>query len=244
MKTLSKHLTYANLMASFAVFLALGGAAFAVKQAKKNSVTSASIRNGAVTSADVKDESLTIADVGPNAIGAGEVANQSLSGAEIENNSIGSNHINNNDLGGDDIDEASLEAVPLAKQAGVGRYGFNGSCNPESATFEPCSVAEITLDRPGRLLVTGTVEGEPEAGTSRGSGNCRIGTTLGPIGASTIRTEILPEDQVIQRTMTVVTDVFPAGTHSVGVDCNEVNPAIDGIVFGQARVTVVALSDA
>ena len=62
MKRITKALSYGNVMASFAVFLALGGAAFAA-QAAKNSVTSASIKNAAVTGKDVKDDTLTGADV-------------------------------------------------------------------------------------------------------------------------------------------------------------------------------------
>lgn len=63
MKQISKRLTYANVMSSIAVFLVLGGAAFAAaklpknsvgtKQLKKNSVTTQKIKNGAVTGAKV-----------------------------------------------------------------------------------------------------------------------------------------------------------------------------------------------
>ena len=66
-------LSYANVMATIAVFIALGGASYAAiqlpkssvgsKQLKKNAVTSAKIRKGAVSGAKVKDGSLTGADV-------------------------------------------------------------------------------------------------------------------------------------------------------------------------------------
>jgi hypothetical protein len=42
-------LTYANVMASVAVFLALGGGAYAATQLKKNSVGTKQLKNGAVT---------------------------------------------------------------------------------------------------------------------------------------------------------------------------------------------------
>ncbi|HET9592976.1 MAG TPA: hypothetical protein VFP17_08670 [Solirubrobacterales bacterium] len=63
MKKITKRLTYANVMSSIAVFLVLGGAAFAAaklpknsvgtKQLKKNAVTTQKIKNGAVTGAKV-----------------------------------------------------------------------------------------------------------------------------------------------------------------------------------------------
>ncbi len=56
-------LTYANVVASLALFLALGGAAYAATQLPKNSVGSTQIRNGSVTSADVKNDSLTAGDL-------------------------------------------------------------------------------------------------------------------------------------------------------------------------------------
>jgi hypothetical protein len=68
MNQIRKRLTYANVMSSVAVFLVLGGAAFAAiklpknsvgtKQLKKNAVTTAKIKNGAVTGAKIKLSSL------------------------------------------------------------------------------------------------------------------------------------------------------------------------------------------
>ena len=67
MKRLRSKLTYANVMATIAVFIALGGAAYAAglpknsvgsKQIKKNAVSGAKIKKGAVTGAKIKLASL------------------------------------------------------------------------------------------------------------------------------------------------------------------------------------------
>lgn len=68
MKHLRQRLTYANVMATIAVFIALGGAGYAAtklpknsvgtKQIKKNAITTAKIRRGAVTGAKVQTSSL------------------------------------------------------------------------------------------------------------------------------------------------------------------------------------------
>jgi hypothetical protein len=55
--------TYANVTATLALFLALGGSTYAASQLARNSVGNAQLKNNAVTSAKVRDHSLTSADL-------------------------------------------------------------------------------------------------------------------------------------------------------------------------------------
>lgn len=64
MKRLRGRLTYANVMATVAVFIALGGSAYAATQLKKNSVGTKQLKNSAVTGTKVKDGSLSAVDIG------------------------------------------------------------------------------------------------------------------------------------------------------------------------------------
>ena len=74
LKGLRRHLSYANVMATIAVFVALGGAGYAAvklpknsvgtKQLKRDAVTSVKIRNSTVTGGDVKNGSLSARDFG------------------------------------------------------------------------------------------------------------------------------------------------------------------------------------
>jgi len=57
-------LSYANVMSTIAVFIALGGTSYAVA---RNSVGNAQLRKNAVTSAKVKDRSLRASDLAPSA---------------------------------------------------------------------------------------------------------------------------------------------------------------------------------
>jgi hypothetical protein len=63
MRGLRGKLTYANLMATVAVFIALGGASYAATQLPKNSVGAKQLNKNAVTTAKVKKEAITAAKV-------------------------------------------------------------------------------------------------------------------------------------------------------------------------------------
>lgn len=62
MRSLRPHLTYANVMSSLAVFILLGGGAYAAVKLPRNSVGASQIRASAVGSAEVKNRSLLPAD--------------------------------------------------------------------------------------------------------------------------------------------------------------------------------------
>ena len=59
MKRISAKLSYANVMATVAVFLALGGAAYAATKLPKNSVGTNQIKKGAVTGIKIKKGTIT-----------------------------------------------------------------------------------------------------------------------------------------------------------------------------------------
>src|SRR4051794_21948862 len=72
-------LTYANVTATIALFIALGGASYAAmklpknsigsKQLKKSSVTTGKIKNGAVTTAKIKNGAVTGAKIQASSLG-------------------------------------------------------------------------------------------------------------------------------------------------------------------------------
>jgi hypothetical protein len=61
-KKVGAHLTFANVVACLALFIALGGASYAAFKLPKNSVGTKQLKNGAVTEAKVKDGSLLSKD--------------------------------------------------------------------------------------------------------------------------------------------------------------------------------------
>ena len=64
-RRIKRCLSFANVVSVIALFVALGGGAYAVQVAKKNSVNSTSIRNGSIRSVDIGRGQVRVADLGP-----------------------------------------------------------------------------------------------------------------------------------------------------------------------------------
>lgn len=91
--------TYGNVVATLALFIALGGVSWAATSLPKNSVSSKAIKKNAVTSAKIKK----------NAVNSSKVKNKSLTGADVKGKS----------LTGAQINESTLGTVPSAASAGT-----------------------------------------------------------------------------------------------------------------------------
>ena len=125
---LRSHLTYANVMATIAVFIALGGGTTAVALNGSNTVQSDDLGPGAQVKA---------ADLADNAVNSAEIANGQVKNPDILNGAVTTNKlrdgsVGNADLGPDSvtgakvlddsltgakINESTLATVPSATQA-------------------------------------------------------------------------------------------------------------------------------
>lgn len=76
-------LTYANVVASLALFVALGGVSYAALTLPANSVGGKQIRKNAVTGPKVKNSSLSGADIKNSSITGSDVKDKSLSAADF-----------------------------------------------------------------------------------------------------------------------------------------------------------------
>jgi hypothetical protein len=113
---LHAHLTYANVTATLALFVALGGSSYAAlnfpknsigtRQLKKGSVTAAKVANNAINGAKVKDGSLSGADIVAGSLGKVSSAGAADSAtnatnASNANHALNADHASNADeLGG------------------------------------------------------------------------------------------------------------------------------------------------
>ncbi len=145
MKRFRLRLTYANVIASLALFVALGGSAVAAglaknsvgpNQLKQGAVTAAKIKKQAVTSGKIAPKAVTAGKLGPNAVlpgnlGAGiistdKIAASAVTAEKIKNNVVTTNKITNNSVttqklaagavGTSNLAEGSVTGAKIAKE--------------------------------------------------------------------------------------------------------------------------------
>jgi hypothetical protein len=216
------HLTFANVVSLMALFVALGGTATAVSY-----VVSSNSQVGANTISGHHPPS-------------GEHSN-------LIPASVNGQDVNDNSLRGADINESTLGTVPRATLGGLGRWTGSSLqqdlCDPNSDTFIPCATTNVNLPKPSRVLVIGRVDASTGGAAANGFGQCRIGTTSGPVIASTTSANVpgIANGFVETDNLSVVgvTDVLPAGSNGLGIDCNQTGGAIS---YRGSAVAAVGIS--
>lgn len=108
-------LTYANVMATIAVFVALGGVSYAAIKLPKNSVGSKQIKKNAVVGAKIKKGAIT----------GDKIANGTITGTNIKAGSLTGSDIANTTVTGANINQATLNSVRASNVYGV---SLNGNC--------------------------------------------------------------------------------------------------------------------
>jgi hypothetical protein len=136
MKRFRPRLTYANVIASLALFVALGGSAVAAglaknsvgpNQLKKGSVTAKAIRKQAVTSGKIAPKAIVAGKLGPNAVlpgnlGAGiidasKISAGAVTAEKIKNNVITTAKLNNAAVTSQKISASGVATSNLAEKS-------------------------------------------------------------------------------------------------------------------------------
>jgi hypothetical protein len=143
------HLSYANVMASIAVFIALGGGAYAAVIAPKNSVVSRSIKNGQVKRQDLGSGAVTNTRIGRKAvsnskIGPNAISNSKLRDASVSSSKIADGSVTTSKLGDNSVTTAKLadSAVTSSKLAA---NSVSGLTQITDGTVTGADVLENTL---------------------------------------------------------------------------------------------------
>lgn len=158
----------AMLVALLALFVALGGSAFAVsrvgtKQLKKNAVTTAKIRNGAVTSAKLGSGSVTGAKVRANSVGGSKLADGSIGGPKLVDGAIGESAMAADSVGQTQLIDGSVTAEKIAAPdrlalKGALAYGLVDFAGPSLVTGSTSGFSGVARSGPGIYCLTPTPE--------------------------------------------------------------------------------------
>jgi hypothetical protein len=158
MKSIKDRLSYANVMATIAVFIALGGSAYAATQLKKNSVGAKQLKSGAVTSAKIKNEAVSTEKIKNGAITSSKLANGSVGGAQLKPNSIIGANVQNGSLTGAQINASTLGTVPAATRATSAKEATSAA-TANKAKEATSAVSANNSEQLGGIGPTGFIQG-------------------------------------------------------------------------------------
>lgn len=121
-----QRLTYSNVIATMALFLALGGVAVAAglprnsvgpKQLKRGAVTAAKIRKQAVTTAKLANGAVTIGKLGPNSVGPNNIGNGAVTTPKLGASSVIASTIKNSVVTTNKLNNEAVTTPKLGKEA-------------------------------------------------------------------------------------------------------------------------------
>jgi hypothetical protein len=247
---LSSRLTYANVMATIALFVALGGGAYAAGVLPANSVGTKQLKKNAVTAAKVKDGSLLETDFKTGQLPAGARGAAGLKG----------------DTG------AKGDTGPAGPKGDQGQKGDTGDVGPTASTdatngtdvlvpaggavvtaVDLASVTngagdrQITTTFPGRIMVVGQTSVYSNGVNSPGQAYCRLQISDGS-GPNNGLTDVgqlgrfnFPATQLYTNLFSLSgSAVKPAGTYNVKLVCGDLSVA-NGLTASLSNLIVWAV---
>lgn len=132
MKQLKRHLSYANVMSTIAVFLLLGGATAVAAKKQTQKIGTTQLKASAVTTNKIKNGAVAEAKLAGSAVTNGKLAEGSVTGGKIADGAVGGSKIAGDAVTGDKVNESTLSEVPSANSANPGAFalvGANGIVN-------------------------------------------------------------------------------------------------------------------
>jgi len=145
MKSRLPKLTYSNVIASLALFIALGGAAVAAglpknsvgaNQLKRGAVTAAKLKKAAVTSGKLAPKSVIAGKLGANAVLPGNIGNGAITSDKIGAGAVIANSIKNNVVTTNKLNNKAVTTDKLGNESVTTPILANGSVTPGKLSKE------------------------------------------------------------------------------------------------------------
>jgi hypothetical protein len=139
-------LTYANAMATIAVFIALGGASYAALKLPKNSVGSNQLKKHAVTTAKIKKEAVTAAAVKQGALTGTQINESTLGTVPDATHAAGAD--NAGQVAGNDVSSIAVrQPIPTPLTAIYSEKGLQikAECTPTGVEIKADVPAQAHL---------------------------------------------------------------------------------------------------
>lgn len=145
MKSRLPQLNYSNVIATIALFVALGGAAVAAglpknsvgpKQLKRGAVTAAKLKRGAVTGGKLAPKSVVAGKLGANAILPGNITNGAVTTSKIGTGAVIARSIKNGVITTNKMNNKAVTTAKLDDEAVTTPILANGSVTPGKLSKE------------------------------------------------------------------------------------------------------------
>jgi hypothetical protein len=142
---LRPRLSYSNVLATLALFIALGGAAVAAglpkssvgtRQLKRGAVTAAKLHRGAVTSGKLAPKSVIAGKLGPSAVTPGNIGNGAVTTAKLAAGSVIASTIKNGVVTTNKLANEAVTTPKLAKDS-VTASKLSPELGPLLGTLKP-----------------------------------------------------------------------------------------------------------
>ncbi len=153
-----RHLTYANVIATIALVIALGGGvAVAANTIRSTDIVDGQVKTpdlgtDAVRSVKIADESLTAADLGYDSVGYDEIQANAVQSPQIADNSVGGSDVLNGSLDGSDIQDGTITGGDIANGT-----VSSGDIGPEAVGISELGVNAVTSHSMGQGAIPSRV---------------------------------------------------------------------------------------
>ena len=154
---LRKKLTYSNVLATLALFVALGGVAVAAGL-PNNSVGAHKLKNGAVTTKKLRKQAVTAPKIAPGAVsgsklaggavGAGALASGAVTGSKLANGAVTAAKLANDAVTNSKIANGVVGTNKLGNEVVTTEKLKNGSVTPAKLSAEVTRAGRQPADRP------------------------------------------------------------------------------------------------
>lgn len=131
LKRVRSRLTYANVTATLAIFIALGGGAYAVSL-DRNQVKSKHLAMNTAKAKDIATGGVRSAEVADGAIGTSEIGDGSIAAEKIAAGAVGSEAVADGSIGAAEIEDGQVGVAETATELGFrcpgGTRYHEGAC--------------------------------------------------------------------------------------------------------------------
>ncbi len=134
LKRLRSKLTYANVMATIAIFFVLTGIGFAV--ARSGKVGTRQLKNGAVSSKKIRKDAVNATKIKSGAVGRSELAKAAVGTGKISNSAVTTGKLANGAVTRAKIDSASLPLISTLNTGQTLRGSFDLGGTPGGAGID------------------------------------------------------------------------------------------------------------